>query len=180
LNAARTSIRSQRLGRWYAENIMAVDSSSLPGVGDPAPDFTLASTEGKDVSLADFRGKQSLVLYFYPKDDTPGCTKEACSFRDLRSEFNAHGAEILGVSTDSLRSHEKFREKYGLSFPLLSDPDHHVAEQYGVWQKRKFMGREYMGVARATFVIGEDGHIRAVFPRVKVEGHADQVLAALK
>ncbi len=117
---------------------------------------------------------------FIQRTTHPGCTREACSFRDLRAEFNAQGAEILGVSTDSLRSHEKFREKYGLSFPLLSDPDHHVAEQYGVWQQRKFMGREYMGVARTTFVIGEDGRIRAVFPQVKVEGHADQVLAALR
>jgi peroxiredoxin Q/BCP len=152
----------------------------LPEVGQQAPTFTLASTEDRDVSLADFKDKQAVVLYFYPKDDTPGCTKEACSFRDLRALFNEHGAEILGVSTDSVKSHKKFREKYHLTFPLLADTDHAVADEYGVWQQKKFMGREYMGVARTTFVIGRDGKIKAVFPNVKVEGHADQVLEALK
>jgi peroxiredoxin Q/BCP len=152
----------------------------LPEVGQPAPDFTLPSTEGTDVSLSSFRGKQAVVLYFYPKDDTPGCTKEACSFRDLRSLFNANGAEILGVSPDTLKSHKKFQDKYQLTFPLLADADHAVAEQYGVWQLKKFMGRQYMGIARTTFVIGPDGNIKAVFPNVKVEGHADKVLEALK
>jgi peroxiredoxin Q/BCP len=155
-------------------------SIHLPEVGQQAPSFTLASTEDRDVSLADFKGKQAVVLYFYPKDDTPGCTKEACSFRDLRAIFNENGAEILGVSTDSVKSHKKFREKFHLTFPLLADTDHAVADEYGVWQQRKFMGREYMGVARTTFVIGTDGTIKAVFPNVKVEGHADEVLAALK
>jgi peroxiredoxin Q/BCP len=154
--------------------------SRLPEVGKPAPNFTLPSTEDKDVTLSDFKGKQAVVLYFYPRDDTAGCTAEACSFRDLRGLFNANGAEILGVSPDTLKSHKKFRDKFHLTFPLLADADHAVAEQYGVWQQKKFMGREYMGIARTTFVIGADGSIRAVFPNVKVEGHADKVLAALK
>jgi peroxiredoxin Q/BCP len=130
---------------------------SLPSVGDPAPDFSLESSEGHTISLADYRGKQAVVLYFYPKDDTPGCTAEACSFRDLRALFQSHGAEILGVSTDSVRSHKKFSQKYDLTFPLLADPDHATANAYGVWQLRKFMGREYMGIARTTFVIDRDG-----------------------
>ncbi len=155
-------------------------SATYPRVGDRAPDFDLPSTEGRNLSLDDFLGKQSIVLYFYPRDDTPGCTAEACSFRELRAEFNARGAEILGVSTDSLRSHARFRQKFGFDFPLLADTDHAVAERYGVWQRKKFMGREYMGIARTTFVIGKDGVIRAVFPNVKVEGHAAEVLAAFE
>ena len=151
----------------------------LPEVGQPAPDFKLTSTEDREVSLADFKGKQAVVLYFYPRDDTPGCTAEACSFRDLRSVFNEHGAEILGVSADTVKSHKKFRDKFHLTFPLLADPDHAVADQYGVWQQKKFMGREYMGIARTTFVVDKNGTIKAVFPNVKVEGHADKVLAAL-
>jgi thioredoxin-dependent peroxiredoxin len=159
--------------------VTATDSR-LPEVGQPAPDFTLPSTEGTDVSLSSFRGKQSVVLYFYPRDDTPGCTAEACSFRDLRSLFNQSGAEILGVSPDTIKSHKKFQDKHHLTFTLLADADHAVAEQYGVWQLKKFMGREYMGIARTTFVIDPDGKIKAVFPNVKVEGHADKVLQALK
>src|SRR5437868_6816068 len=159
---------------------MSVANNQLPQVGQPAPDFKLASTDDKEVSLSEFKGKQAVVLYFYPKDDTPGCTAEACSFRDLQSLFNQNGAEILGVSPDSVKSHKKFREKFHLSFPLLADADHAVAEQYGVWQQKKFMGREYMGIARTTFVVGRDGTIKAVFPNVKVEGHADKVLDALK
>jgi peroxiredoxin Q/BCP len=159
--------------------VTATDSG-LPKVGQPAPDFTLPSTEDKDVKLSSFKGKQAVVLYFYPKDDTPGCTKEACSFRDLRSLFNDHGAEILGVSPDTIKSHKKFQEKFHLTFPLLADADHGVAEQYGVWQQKKFMGRQYMGIARTTFVVDKDGTIRAVFPNVKVEGHAEKVLDALK
>ena len=158
---------------------MTTTEPRLPQVGEPAPAFNLPSTEGRDISLSDFKGKQSVVLYFYPRDDTPGCTAEACSFRDLRSMFQEHGAEILGVSTDTVRSHKKFQDKYGLTFPLLADADHAVADQYGVWQQRKFMGREYMGIARTTFVIDRDGTIKAVFPKVKVEGHADAVLKAL-
>jgi thioredoxin-dependent peroxiredoxin len=154
--------------------------NKLPEVGQPAPDFTLASTDDRDVRLSDFKGQQAVVLYFYPRDDTPGCTAEACSFRDLRSLFHEHGAEILGVSTDSVKSHKKFQQKYQLTFPLLADPDHAVADQYGVWQQKRFMGREHMGIARTTFVIDKNGTIKAVFPNVKVEGHADKVLDALK
>jgi peroxiredoxin Q/BCP len=132
------------------------------------------------VSLSDFKGKSAVVLYFYPRDDTPGCTAEACSFRDLRSMFNQQGAEILGVSADTIKSHKKFQTKFHLTFPLLADPDHAVADKYGVWQLKKFMGRQYMGIARTTFVIDKDGTIKAVFPNVKVEGHADQVLEAVK
>jgi peroxiredoxin Q/BCP len=159
---------------------MTTTESRLPQVGQPAPDFTLASTEDRDISLADFKGKESVVLYFYPRDDTPGCTAEACSFRDLRALFREHGAEILGVSTDSVKSHKKFQAKYHLTFPLLADSDHAVADQYGVWQVKKFMGRENLGVVRTTFVIDKNGTIKAVFPNVKVEGHADKVLEALK
>lgn len=158
---------------------MSTTASHLPESGQPAPDFKLASSEDRDISLADYRGKQAVVLYFYPRDDTPGCTAEACSFRDLQTMFQEHGAEILGVSTDSVKSHKKFQDKYHLTFPLLADTDHAVADQYGVWQQRKFMGREFMGIARTTFVVDKDGIIRAVFPNVKVEGHADQVLKAL-
>jgi len=154
--------------------------NKLPEVGQPAPDFTLSSTDDRDVRLSDFKGQQAVVLYFYPRDDTPGCTAEACSFRDLRSLFHEHGAEILGVSTDSVKSHKKFQQKYQLTFPLLADPDHAVADQYGVWQQKRFMGREHMGIARTTFVIDKNGTIKAVFPNVKVEGHADKVLDALK
>jgi len=154
--------------------------SKIPAVGQVAPDFTLPSTEDRDISLADFKGKQSVVLYFYPRDDTPGCTAEACSFRDLRALFNEHGAEILGVSADTLKSHKKFRHKFQLTFPLLADTDHAVAEQYGVWQLKKYMGRQYMGIARTTFVIDRGGNIKAVFPNVRVDGHADKVLQAVK
>ena len=153
--------------------------TTLPRVGDPAPEFRLPSTEGHDIGLEDFKGKQAVVLYFYPRDDTPGCTQEACSFRDLLSSFQQRNVQILGVSTDSVRSHKKFQDKYGLTFPLLADTDHQVAERYGVWQQKRFMGREYMGVARTTFVIDEHGVLKAVFPNVRVQGHADAVLAAL-
>jgi thioredoxin-dependent peroxiredoxin len=154
--------------------------SQLPAVGQPAPDFKLSSTEDRDISLVDFKGKQAVVLYFYPKDDTPGCTKEACAFRDLRALFNQHGAEILGVSANTVNSHKKFKQKFHLTFPLLADTDHAVAEHYGVWQLKKFMGREHMGIVRTTFVIDKDGTIKAVFPKVKVEGHADEVLKAIE
>jgi peroxiredoxin Q/BCP len=172
-----TAIDTRRID--ILARVTATDSQ-LPQAGQPAPDFTLPSTEGTDVSLSSFRGKQAVVLYFYPRDDTPGCTAEACSFRDLRSLFHENGAEILGVSPDTVKSHKKFQDKHQLTFTLLADPDHAVAEQYGVWQLKKYMGRQYMGIARTTFVIDRDGKIKAVFPNVKVDGHADKVLQALK
>jgi peroxiredoxin Q/BCP len=156
------------------------DKPLLPQVGEPAPDFSLTDGDGATVNLADFKGKQALVLYFYPKDDTPGCTREACAFRDLGSEFADAGAAILGVSPQDAKSHTKFTTKYGLNFPLLSDPDHAMIERYGSWGEKVFMGNRSMGVLRNTFVIDKDGVIRAVFPSVKVDGHADEVLAAVK
>jgi peroxiredoxin Q/BCP len=147
--------------------------------GDPAPSFETESDNAGTVRLEDLRGKH-VVLYFYPKDDTPGCTTEACSFRDANSDIEAEGAVVLGVSTDSLRSHDKFRQKHGLPFTLLSDPDHRIAEAYGVYGLKKFMGREYMGVERSTFVIGPDGKLARIWPKVKPAGHADEVLAWLR
>ncbi len=156
-----------------------MSDTPAPRVGAPAPDFALQNHAGETVSLADFRGKQSVVLYFYPKDDTPGCTKEACYFRDLSADFAAKDAVILGVSPDSVESHVKFRDKFGLPFPLLADLGAEVAKRYGVWKERSMYGKKFMGIERTTFVIGKDGTLRKVFPRVTVEGHADAVLAAL-
>ncbi len=156
-----------------------MSDTTTPMVGAAAPDFALQNQAGETVSLADFRGKQSVGLYFYPKDDTPGCTKQACYFRDLSAEFAAKDAVILGVSPDSVASHVKFRDKFGLPFPLLADPGAVVAQRYGVWKERSMYGRTFMGIERTTFVIGKDGVLRGVFPKVKVEGHADAVLAAL-
>jgi peroxiredoxin Q/BCP len=146
--------------------------------GKPAPEFSLPSDSGETVQLADLRGKQ-VVLYFYPKDDTPGCTTQACGIRDVYGEFERAGAVVLGVSPDSEASHVKFKEKYGLPFTLLADRDHAVAEQYGVWQEKKYMGRTYMGVVRSTFVIDEDGTLKRAMRNVKPATHADDVLAAL-
>ncbi len=146
--------------------------------GDKAPDFTLASDGGAQVSLKDLRGKK-VVLYFYPRDNTSGCTQEAISFRDAYSEYLAAGAVVLGISPDSVKSHDGFKAKYELPFTLLSDPDHAVAEAYGAWGKKKMMGKEYMGIIRSTFVIDEKGTIVKAFRKVKVKGHSDEVLAAL-
>jgi peroxiredoxin Q/BCP len=148
-------------------------------VGDQAPDFTLKSDAGEDVSLSSLRGKP-VILYWYPRDDTPGCTIEACSFRDAYGEFQQAGAVVLGVSPDDTQSHEKFKSKYNLPFTLLADPQHQVAEQYGVWGTQKYMGREYMGVSRVTYLIGADGTIKQIWPKVKPEGHADEILTALR
>jgi len=147
--------------------------------GKPAPDFELRSDAGETIRLSELRGKK-VVLYFYPKDDTPGCTTQACGIRDAYHEFEKEGAVVLGVSPDDEASHGKFRDKYGLPFTLLADTDHHVAEQYGVWGEKKYMGRTYLGVKRWTFVIDENGDVKKVFPDVKPAGHADNVLAALR
>lgn len=148
-------------------------------VGDQAPDFTLKNEAGEDVTLSSFQGKP-VILYWYPRDDTPGCTTEACSFRDAYGEFERAGAVVLGASTDDAKSHAKFKSKYNLPFTLLSDPDHQVAEQYGVWGKKKFMGREFDGINRVTYLIDEHGVVKQVWPKVKPEGHADEILAELQ
>jgi len=145
----------------------------------PAPDFSLPDETGQLRSLSEFRGKP-VVLYFYPKDDTPGCTKEACSFRDDYHVYENAGVVILGISPDSPASHARFKQKYNLPFTLLSDEDHRVCELYGAWGKKKLMGREYDGVLRTTFLIDEKGIIKKVFPNVKPEGHSAEVLAALR
>jgi peroxiredoxin Q/BCP len=147
--------------------------------GKKAPAFSLKNHDGKTVKLADFAGKY-VVLYFYPKDDTPGCTAEACEFRDGHEKLKKAGAVVLGVSPDSEARHAKFREKYSLPFDLLADVDHAVAEKYGAWGEKSLYGRKYQGIIRSTFLIGPDGKVKKVWPRVKVKGHADEVLAALK
>ena len=143
-----------------------------------APDFELADENGSQKKLSDFRGKD-VVLYFYPKDDTPGCTTEACSFRDDYSDFEKAGIVILGVSADSSQSHKKFKEKYQLPFPLLADEKHEVCELYGVWAKKKMMGREYFGILRTTYLISKDGKIKKVFENVKPAGHSKEILALI-
>lgn len=146
--------------------------------GDMAPDFTLPSDQDEQVTLSSFRGKK-VVVYFYPKDDTPGCTKEACSFRDANSLFMAKGAVVIGISPDDATSHQRFRAKHGLPFHLLSDMDHQVAEAYGAWGEKKMYGRSYEGIIRSTFVVGEDGKVIKAFPKVKPEDHATEVLEYL-
>ncbi len=146
--------------------------------GQSAPDFTLRADDGKEVRLSGLRG-QPVVLYFYPKDDTPGCTREACAFRDRKSELAAHGAAVLGVSPDDVASHGKFRDRYGLNFPLLADPGHQVAATYGAWREKTNYGKTAMGIQRSTFLIDGAGKVRKVWKRVNVEGHDADVLAAL-
>ena len=147
-------------------------------VGQEAPNFELETDVDGTVRLSDLRGKP-IVLYFYPRDDTPGCTAQACGIRDAWSEFRDRGAVVLGVSPDTVASHRKFKEKYGLPFTLLADPDHAVAEQYGVWQEKKYAGRTYMGIHRSTFVIAPDGTVEEALYGVRADGHADLVLGAL-
>jgi len=146
--------------------------------GDKAPTFTALANGGGKVSLGDFKGRH-VILYFYPKDDTPGCTKEACAFRDHFAEFKKKGAVLLGVSTDPVKSHDKFVEKYKLPFTLLADEDKKIVEAYGVWGQKSFMGRKYMGTQRVTFLVGPDGRIKKIWPKVKPEEHSEEVRAAL-
>ena len=148
--------------------------------GKPAPSFQLPDQHGDPVALNDLTARGNVVLYFYPKDMTPGCTTEACSFRDNIDRLRRLGAEVVGVSGDSSASHQKFAEKYGLNFPLLSDTGNKVGKAFGVYKKKSLYGREFMGIERTTFIIARDGTIRKVFPKVKVAGHTDEVLAALK
>ncbi|MBF9232474.1 peroxiredoxin [Microvirga alba] len=147
--------------------------------GTNAPPFTLPATDGKEITLDSLKG-QKVVLYFYPKDDTSGCTREAQDFQSLRSEFSKAGTEIIGVSPDSLKSHDKFRSKYGLDFALASDEDKTMLEAYGVWVEKSMYGRKYMGVERTTVLIDRDGKIAQVWPKVQVPGHAEEVLAAAR
>lgn len=146
--------------------------------GDKAPGFNLESTNGEKIALEDFEG-ETVILYFYPKDDTPGCTKEACSFRDNYQEFLDKGASVLGISPDSRESHEKFSEKFSLPFPLLVDKDHKVAEKYGVWVEKNMYGKKSWGIQRSTFIIGPDGKVKKAFNKVKVDGHSEEVMAVL-
>jgi peroxiredoxin Q/BCP len=147
--------------------------------GDPAPDFKAEASNGRTLSLKDFKGKW-IVLYFYPKDDTPGCTREACGFRDSFKRIESLGAVVLGCSPDDLKAHDKFITKYELPFILLSDPDHQIAQDYGVWKSKNMYGKKVMGIERSTFLISPDGVIHKAWPKVKVEGHADEIMDELK
>jgi peroxiredoxin Q/BCP len=156
------------------------DASKLPAIGEKPPVFTLPSSDGKTVDLAALLGKQPIVLYFYPKADTPGCTTQACGFRDSATDYKKAGAIILGVSPDPVDRVTKFATKFHLNFPLLADADHAVSELYGVWQEKSMYGKKYMGVARTTFLIGKNGKILQVFEKVKPAGHEVEVLQRLK
>jgi thioredoxin-dependent peroxiredoxin len=147
-------------------------------VGSKAPDFTAPTDGGGKVGLKDFKGK-TVVLYFYPKDNTSGCTAQACDFRDTTAQFKKKKAVVLGVSPDSAKSHDNFKAKFELPFPLLADEDHKIAEKYGVWREKSMYGRKYMGIERTTFVIDGDGKIAAIYPKVKVAGHVAEVLEKL-
>ena len=146
--------------------------------GEKAPDFTLTADDGVKVKLSGLRGAP-VVLYFYPNDDTPGCTREACAFRDRKNEISKLGATVLGISPDTVESHRKFRDKFDLNFPLLADPDHQVAEKYGAWREKNMYGKKTLGIQRSTFLIDRDGRVVRVWKSVKVGGHDDQVLETL-
>ena len=152
---------------------------NTPQAGDKAPDFDLEADDGSRVSLESLKGK-NVVLFFYPKDNTSGCTAEACGFRDAMPEFTDVGAEVFGVSPDSVKSHQKFRQKYDLPYRLLVDEEHRLADQYGIWQEKKNYGVTYMGVVRTTVIIDREGRIAKIFPKVKVEGHVSEVAEAVK
>jgi peroxiredoxin Q/BCP len=151
----------------------------LPEVGQPAPEFESLDDSGETIKLSDYRGKE-VVLYFYPRADTPGCTKEACGFRDDYSAYEKAGVVILGVSPDTVKKQAKFKEKWDLPFPLIADDDHTIAESYGVWGPKKFMGREYEGVHRTTFILDAEGKIKQVFKNVKPAEHSQEILAAIR
>ena len=153
---------------------------SHPEIGQPAPDFTLEATGGKSISLSDFRGKKHVVLYFYPKDNTPGCTTEGQNFRDAYDRFQQLDTEILGVSRDSVRTHENFKKKHGFPFDLLSDPDEIACKAYDVIKEKKLYGKVYMGIERSTFLIDKEGILVREWRKVKVKGHVDKVLAAVE
>jgi thioredoxin-dependent peroxiredoxin len=150
--------------------------TAIPPIGKPAPPFKLDSSTGKPIALADFKHKQTVVLYFYPKADTPGCTKESCGFRDALADFDQQKIAVLGISPDPVKDVDKFSRKFALNFPLLADTDHAIAEKYGVWVEKSMYGKKYMGVARTTFVIDQDGKIAHIFEKVKPEGHDQEVL----
>jgi len=146
-------------------------------IGKPAPRFDLPSSAGRNISLSEFSGKKTVILYFYPRADTPGCTKEACGFRDAIADYDQAHVAVLGISPDETKALDKFSGKFHLNFPLLADADHSIAEAYGVWQQKSMYGKKYMGIARTTFVIGADGNVKHVFEKVKPEGHDGEVLA---
>lgn len=154
-------------------------SSDALTIGSRAPAFDLPAHPEGNVKLSQFKGKKNVILYFYPRDNTPGCTREACGFRDAIAKLHAADTVVLGVSTDSVDSHRKFAEKFELPFPLLSDPDHEVAEKYGVWVEKNNYGKKYMGLQRATFLISKSGKIAAAWPKVKVDGHVAEVAKAV-
>jgi peroxiredoxin Q/BCP len=178
--AAPAKKAAKRGGAKKAPSRAAEEEEIGPGLkpGDEAPSFALAADDGKTYALPDFAGRR-VILYFYPRDSTPGCTTEACDFRDRHARFSASGVTVLGVSGDSLASHAKFRAAHGLNFPLLSDPGHQIATAYGAYGEKQMYGRKVQGVIRSTFVIGPDGRLEAVHSPVRVAGHADALLAAL-
>lgn len=157
---------------------MMTEQTLTAQVGDPAPDFDLEADDGSRVSLASLRGR-NVVLFFYPKDDTPGCTREACDFRDALPRFGEVNAELFGVSPDSAKSHRRFREKFALPYRLLVDDGHRLADAYGIWKQKKLFGVTYMGVVRTTVIIDSNGRIARIFPKVKVEGHVEEVADAV-
>jgi len=160
-------------------SVQEVYKAMSPQSGDPAPTFTLPDQDGRPVSLANYLGRR-VVVYFYPRDDTPGCTTEACGFNDVLDQLSGSGVEVIGISTDNAKSHVAFRDKFQLRFPLLSDSDHLVHEAYGAWGERQMMGRRFMGTLRSTFAVGADGRIEHAWLKVSPEGHATEVMQALE